>query len=1273
MKKFGICCGILLVLFTIIILLLPTFLSTAPGKKIVLNMLEGKVGMSLEAEDLSLSWFGPQRAKGVLGKRADMSFFCREIQTDASLFSLMLKKDLGQLQILGPQMEMHKPLHTAQYYQKPQILQSGIGIPKITLGMTHRDIDVTGHIVVEEGKLSFATPGLDPIYFDQLQASVDLQQNNAALALSCQTRQQSKEGQIAIEGSAAHIHSDFPQIALQCSLSQIPVRALDQITSLFFPDLNGALSASLGEILTLQCNLQLESGNMDLNLVADAQEMHAEIATQTTNGILSLKNPGVIYFNVSPQLLSQIVKNPSLTLRQTIPMRIDITAFSCPIPTQISDLSRASFQANVTTATVVPFSLSDQALELNNLKIALHSKDIEKQIGLYLTAALLTGNRIGSIALDGQWDKPLSGQMQGSMNVNASQFPVAILAGGSPLLVQILGPMADFNGSIEMRSANPKLQLNWKSDYLSLSNLSISLKNPYSLISPATFSYAINPELLPNGIKIQGLQGTLNNLVVPEDNIQKTNMELVLVTGPINIEKSGNTMPMQVGKLNCQLSIHTLNQMTLSVDSEVLQGVVVAGFNPNGQELTLLKPMSLQLKLDNPLWQWMLPQAPELKAPCIVKLTLEPSTFPLKDMTKVNMAGQLASAQMVLGAQNQSITLQNLLLPFKWNAKTQNASLQLSAQIQGLSQKAGLVQGQGELSNFAKGLNFATWKGSFDVQNLSSSILELVGQPILAALSGSTFSSQMKIESTPSTQNVAVKWTSPTLNAEGAFLVSSSGVQLQGPPSQVTWTLTPENYPLIDRMLIGPTKTLPPFEIKESSTFNFSLTKLFLPVQPLNTGSLMDRIPHVVWDFQKLQLSGAGRNASLKFFDQASKESIQLSSMTWGLNKNEGPLSVNMDTNVATQNEGMPVKNGLVSLKGTWDPKSTWDWSQLRSSLQMKVQQFPSRALDLIARAKGRKDFPFTTLFGEMINASLMWDVKDFNGPISLNVNTPRLRTELNGQLVAGALMLHDALNTQIKITPEMSRLVLKEINPLNLSYLYSQAPVTIDIPANGFYFPIYPFNLGKIAIPKATIELGKIACRNEGNVNITLGLLKTKQFDQSNELLLWFAPIVLKVQKGIADIERTEILLADTFDICTWGNVDLIQDYVDMTLGLTAQTLAKAFGIKGLPENYVLLIPMKGPSDNVQINTGKATAKVALLLAWQNKNVAGPAGAIVGDLLGKIGALPDAKAKVPPAKHPFPWEMGKEPKVKKATHEKKRQFKTNEKPLKQIFKVIRK
>lgn len=284
-----------------------------------------------------------------------------------------------------------------------------------------------------------------------------------------------------------------------------------------------------------------------------------------------------------------------------------------------------------------------------------------------------------------------------------------------------------------------------------------------------------------------------------------------------------------------------------------------------------------------------------------------------------------------------------------------------------------------------------------------------------------------------------------------------------------------------------------------------------------------------------------------------------------------------------------------------------------------------------------------TSMLGKSVNFSFESNTVDGAQTAALlaKVQAPLLQFSLNATYADGVIEIREPLHAQMKITRELSRLFLKEVNPLSISYLYSQGPVTVDIPVEGFSLACAPFSIENSTIPSARINLGKIACSNEGNVNTALDLLKAHQFDNSQELLLWFAPLDLHLSQGTLDIERTEILLANTFDIALWGQLYFPTQDVDMTLGLTAQALNKAFGIKNLPEDYVLTIPMTGKTDNVKINTTKATAKVALLLATQQKILSqkgGSAGALIGGLLKQMATLPDNE-DVPPAKHPFPWE----------------------------------
>lgn len=1300
--------GAFFCLCLILLLSLPTLLSTTTGKKIVVNAIKNRTGMQVEIDSLSLSWFGSQSLEGIRAQKLEqqLSFKCEMMRTDASLWRIGFKDDIGNLKITAPNLEISKPFLPAAILREKSLEAAAFAaVPKVELVFPEIKTPIHGQITVERGRVNFNPPGLEPIAFDQIAASVDMNpQEEIAISLNCSTIQQQNLGQIAIKASASNLNHDVPNLAIKATIEKMPTRGVDQLLSVAFPKLNGLLVSAVGSTLDLACNFQSSAGSVDLSFTAQSPQITAQIATQSVNGILSLKTPGTINFNVTPTFLQKLSKPfpalSQLSLTQPSLFQITLSQFSCPLPATQADLAKASFQASILAPPQVFLTLNGSPIALNRLFLQSDSKSILERINIHASSELRTQGEVGSFALDGFI---LALSNSGNFTLTAEKFPVDLVGTfiSTPVpLSTLVGATTNLNCSLDLAIDQPKLHLSWNSASLSIPTLDISLNDTWTLISPASFTYGLTPDLfsaifpdkkiqLANAEKIQG---SIKNLVIHPDNVKNTYLNAVIRTGQIGVI---GDFPLTITELQATLAIDTLEQISLQIDGEPIKASLSGSLHLDTQEFALNKPLTVQCTVDNALLKGINLSAPQLVQPAKFLLSLDPMTLPLFGLSldKLKVKGQLTADQLLLLAQTEGnqIALQNLLAAFQWDGKGKTASLQLSSQVKNAAGGAGSMQGQFNFSNFSfeKGLDLssAVVNGTFDLQNISSVFLDAFANNALpSALVGPSFSSKLKLQSTLDKQNLALKWTSPYLSIDSAFTIDNTGVQLQGSTNQIAWTLTPEGYKALDAMLTGPTKGMVPFEFKETSTFTIALSKMSLPVTPKKSiSSILDRIPDIVFDLNALQLSLSGNNPKMVFFDKSSQEMIQLSALAFSLSKNaaQGPLNISCDSSIHTQSiaSGTSTKSGSLSLAGrletTLKADGSFDMSRLSGGLEFKVQQLPSRVLDIFARANGRTDFPFTTVFGNLINASLSLDLKNFNGPVSMNLNSPLTRASLTGTIANGALMLSEPIYAQLKITPEMSRLVLKEVNPLNLSYIYSKDPVTLEIPAQGFYFPLYPSNVEKIAIPEATIELGKISCRNEGNVNIALGLLKTKQFDKNNDLTLWFAPIELSVQKGFVNIDRTEILLADTFDICIWGKVDLVKDYVDMLLGLTAQTLSKAFGIKNLPEKYVLTIPMKGPADNVQINTGKATAKVALLLAWQQKDLAGaikgPAGAIVGELMKKVATLPDFDAKVPPAKHPFPWEVGQKPKkTSEDSHEKKRHFKQNEKPLKQILKVIK-
>ena len=109
------------------------------------------------------------------------------------------------------------------------------------------------------------------------------------------------------------------------------------------------------------------------------------------------------------------------------------------------------------------------------------------------------------------------------------------------------------------------------------------------------------------------------------------------------------------------------------------------------------------------------------------------------------------------------------------------------------------------------------------------------------------------------------------------------------------------------------------------------------------------------------------------------------------------------------------------------------------------------------------------------------------------------------------------------------------------------------------------------------------------------------------------------------------DALVANSLHLCSWGDIELEKGRLDMSLGLTADTLRKAFGIRNLADDYVLKIQLKGTVAEPKLATSAALAKIAALLAAQ-KTAKGLPGGIVN-------LFTQQQNDIPPANHPLPWE----------------------------------
>lgn len=758
------------------------------------------------------------------------------------------------------------------------------------------------------------------------------------------------------------------------------------------------------------------------------------------------------------------------------------------------------------------------------------------------------------------------------------------------------------------------ISFNATSPQFTLSHTELTLANKITLNDPTIVSYKLNSG--------EEVSFKLNSLMLPfpiEPEKMQLQADLIVPSCALSGSFSVNTWE------NISFLAKGANFQTSSIEARYKNEI-----------LAIKTPFSIHYALTNNTVESHLPKALLLKT-AEINIEIQPTSLPIKDLAieKLRLQGKASVDELLFASRNASkqFPVKNAVLQFTLDAPAQSANAAFTSVIGEGNCAVDFTLQQFDLENSA----IASLTANAKIDNLSTSFIDtLLTQNFdLQTLFGNAVNLNIQLESSPAQQHFHVKARTPLVDLVTGFVIQDNMLKLTNEGLNFNFTITKESYPLLDSG---------PFKLQQSALCSLRLDQLTWPLIPTEKAvSLKDRFPEIDFDWNQIRLKG---NMYLK---EADYQQFALSNMQLHFDKSE---EISFSLSSALSPQGQIAIVGQVPITNA---------SQIK--IDGAIDNFPTIILDLFARFFGKSEISFVPVFGKTLNAKIVLDLQNFNGPLSLDINSENTKAYLAGQVNGGILTLHDPLYAQVLMTPELSALLFKQMDPLSIKEITSKSPITLEINPAGFVMPIQNFDPNKVFISKARLGLGKLTCRNEGNINIALGLLKWGKKEEN--LKLWFAPCDFRVKAGEVSIERTEILIADTFDVALWGNISLPNRYVDMVLGLTAPALSKAFSIKDLPKDYVLQIPMRGPMDNVSIDSGKATTKIALLMAWQQKSIAGAlGGGIFGGLAGKVIPLPDFDSKAPPAKHPFPWET---PQKEHTSHA----IKKGDKPLKQLLKLL--
>ncbi len=647
------------------------------------------------------------------------------------------------------------------------------------------------------------------------------------------------------------------------------------------------------------------------------------------------------------------------------------------------------------------------------------------------------------------------------------------------------------------------------------------------------------------------------------------------------------------------------------------------------ERFTLAKPASFNLTLTpETLREFKMVQEgqPNLSGPTAMTMTIDELDVPVSkpDYSTLKMAAKARIPSLALtgDARYKGVSLNDAALDINASGASNKASLKLNwtTKMEGES-KAGRIQVDAELNNIIQGgqLAFASasTKANANIENLPVALLETFsGQGgKLTPMIGPAMNVNLTADIPPGGQTGG----KIDLKAQGERMNLDAGASLGDVltltrPGTLKLTLTPEAF---NQWMAPKPGTETPagsdaggadYTLQDTAEINGSVKSLRWPMvqknkgqsfDPANTGidavitiprlALLDRKTNRATTINQLQASVAGENLAK-------------------------PVGVNVTGKVAVAAaEGKPSQSGDIQLKGEltdlFKENGEFNSEGFGASLRGILSGLPVPPLDAAVGAQQQ----LVAVLGDVLGATGNIELARNKGPITADLKSSNSQIYFAGNLADNQLTLREPVKASVGVNPLLSKLILKNINPLLVNAIGGD-PIRLQVENEGFAVPLDSKKLNEIQVKSAKLELGTLVLDNGGVLNGLLTLLKQSSAKQMSAR---FTPLVARVTNGVAEYDRMDIFLAESFHLATWGKVDLPKDQVDMILGITAETLDDAFGIEGLPEDQMLQIPMRGPTSNVQVDWGKAALQVAQMMAGKKLSDKIPGGGLIGNILG--------------------------------------------------------
>lgn len=456
---------------------------------------------------------------------------------------------------------------------------------------------------------------------------------------------------------------------------------------------------------------------------------------------------------------------------------------------------------------------------------------------------------------------------------------------------------------------------------------------------------------------------------------------------------------------------------------------------------------------------------------------------------------------------------------------------------------------------------------------------------------------------------------------------------------------------------------------------NFDVEGVSLPIPLIdNLLNLQQRLLGLIGPTANLKIKGQMEPNGVNLALTASSDKLNLEQTTLHFDHNDSPFvgqmqaqkinlhGLQLDQVVAKWNINTDLKQGEASietkndmLKGHLTAKN-WENQDFQGDLSIK--DMPTSTLQLLGNVKD----DLHTLLGERFSLAAKTTSTSKQSDWTFDLKGDNAKVMTSAVIQNNELILNEPLLAEISLHPRYEKIINKYF-PLFKGLVSSEGPIKVRIEPEGFFMGLTSDYLTSLNIPKGVIEMKQIWFSQDSNLASVASLLK---IDYDENLSVKMTPLYFNFQVGDLGIKRVDLLLLENYPLAAWGDVNIVKDKVDMTVGLTSRTLSNAFGVHKLPADRLLQLPFTGTLAKAKIDRHKATARIAALIAeLQGKKANSFFGTIVEIAAGGI-----SDPSPPPTTEPLPWSIAAAP-AKDATDTAKNAEEETTDPTSQALKEL--